>query len=116
MTEARLAWQDDLAAAGQLTPEIVEDILAVHGDRGGRAIDAVTEGRIKAYRDFTVVVGHEDEYIVEGRACTCHDATFNLDTSDPTQRCWHALAVIIAKAIGRVDEHDMWYSDVRDFL
>lgn len=116
MSDQRIAWQDALEREGQLTPAIVEDILAVHGDRGGRAIDAVTEGRVKQYRDFTVVVGHEDEYVVEGRACTCHDATFNLDTSDPSQRCWHSLAVTIAQAIDEIDTHDMWYSDVRDFL
>lgn len=116
MADARPDWETSLEAAGTMTPEVVEAILEIHGDRGRRAIDAVSEGRVKGYREFAVVVGHEDEYVVEGRACTCLDATYNLDTSDPTQRCWHALAVRIAKAIDAVEEYDMWYSDVREFL
>lgn len=116
MRERRADWERSLEASGAVTPEIVDDILAIHGDRGRRAIDAVSEGRVKGYREFTVVVGTEDEYVVDGRACTCLDAAYNLDTSDPTQRCWHAIAVRIAQAIDAVDTHDMWYSDVRDFL
>jgi len=109
-------WQADLAEAGELAPPIVESILAVHGDRGQRAIEAVHEGRVKAYRDFVVVVGHEDEYVVEDGACTCRDHEYNLDHEDPTQRCWHVLAVAIADRTDAVDRHDMWYSEVRDFL
>ncbi|MFB6107120.1 MAG: hypothetical protein ABEJ70_09130 [Halobacteriaceae archaeon] len=109
-------WRDALAAAGELTGPIVERILAVHGDRGRRAIEAVSEERVKAYRDFTVVVGHGDEYVVEDGACTCKDAAHNLDPTDPDQRCWHAIAVDIAERVGAVDHHDMWYSEVRDFL
>lgn len=111
-----LNWQHALEEAGELTPEITETILDVHGDRGQRAIEAVTESRVKSYRDFTVVVGHGDEYIVEDAGCTCEDATYNLDDDDPTDLCWHAIAVAIAERIGAVDHHDMWYADVRDFL
>ena len=109
-------WREALADAGTLTPEIVETILGVHGDRGKRAIEAVTERRVKGYRDFTVVVGHEDEYIVEDGECTCKDSEYNLDPADPTQRCWHAIAVDIAERVDAVDHHDMWYADVREFL
>jgi len=109
-------WQTALADAGELTPGIVRTILDVHGDRGRRAIDAVTERRVKGYKDFTVVVGHDDEYIVEGGECTCKDSEYNLDPADPTQRCWHAIAVDIAEHLDVVDHHDMWYSDVREFL
>jgi predicted nucleic acid-binding Zn finger protein len=109
-------WEYDLAAAGELTPALVDRLISLHGDRGQRAIEAVGEGRVKEYRDFTVVVGHEDEYVVEEDACTCKDAEYNLDPNDPEQLCWHAIAVRIARAIGETDEHDMWYSDVRDFL
>ncbi len=116
MSVSSTDWASALAAAGELSPEHVSAILDVHGDRGQRAVEAVTEGRVKRYRDFTVVVGHGDEYLVEGRACTCYDAMYNLDTSDPTQRCWHAIAVKIADAIDAVEEHDMWYSDVHEFL
>jgi predicted nucleic acid-binding Zn finger protein len=109
-------WEQALADAGELTPEIVEQIIAVHGDRGQRALDAVGERRVKEYRDFTVVVGHEEEYVVEGDGCTCKDAEYNLDPTDPEQLCWHAIAVRIARALDVTDEHDMWYSDVTEFL
>lgn len=109
-------WRRLLAEASELTPEAVEAILAAHDDRGSRAIDAVGEGRVKEYQDFTVVVGHSDEYVVEDGACTCKDATYNLDPEDPTALCWHALAADIARAVGAVEHHDMYYSEVRDFI
>lgn len=116
VVEDPLPWESALARAGELRPAIVDRILSIHGDRGARAIDAVVEGRVKGYNDFIVVVGHGDEYLVEGRACTCKDAAYNLDANDPTQLCWHALAGRMAIAIDAVDVHDMWYSDVREFL
>ncbi|AOW81057.1 zinc finger SWIM domain protein [Halodesulfurarchaeum formicicum] len=109
-------WRAALAETGELTPEITSAILDAHGDRGKRAIEAVTESRVKAYRDFTVVVGHGDEYIVEDDGCTCEDATYNLDEEDPAALCWHAIAVAIAERIDAVDHHDMWYADVREFV
>ncbi len=109
-------WRAALTAAGELQPEIVTRILSIHGDRGQRAIEAVSERRVKRYRDFTVVVGYDEEYVVEDGGCTCKDSQYNLDSADPTQRCWHALAVEIAERIDAVDDHDMWYSDVREFI
>lgn len=109
-------WRSTLETAGELTSPAVDDIIASHGDRGRRAIEAVGERRVKGYRDFTVVVGYGDEYVVEDGGCTCEDSRYNLDTEDPTALCWHALAVAIAEPIDAVDEHDMWYSDVREFL
>jgi len=109
-------WLEELRQAGRLTPSAVEEIGAIHGERGLTAIEAVSDGRVKQYQDFTVVVGHDDEYIIEGGACTCKDSQYNLDRTDPSQRCWHVLAVEIAEAIDAVDHHEMWYSDVREFL
>jgi len=109
-------WQRTLAETGELSGEVAQAILSVHGDRGARAIEAVSESRVKQYRDFTVVVGHADEYVVEDGGCTCADSEYNLDAEDPTQQCWHALAVEIARRIDAVDHHDMWYSEVREFL
>ncbi|SIR49422.1 hypothetical protein SAMN05421858_2495 [Haladaptatus litoreus] len=108
-------WQADLDDVESLTPEIVNRILKLHDDRGMQAIEAVSEKRVKRYRDFVVVVGFEDEYIVEG-GCTCRDSEYNLDSDDPTELCWHVLAAKIARRIDAMDEHDMWYSDVREFL
>lgn len=109
-------WEQRLETAGELTPEAVDSIISLHGDRGKRAIDAVGENRVKEYRDFLVVVGREDEYIVEADSCTCKDAEYNLDTADPEQLCWHAIAVRIARALDAAEEHDMWYADVHEFL
>jgi len=110
-------WQAALEEAGELTPAIVGDISQVHGDRGVRAIEAVGENRVKAYRDFTIVVGYDDEYIVEDGGCTCKDSEYNLDADDPT-RSAGTLA-------GRRDRSSsrprrlpryMWYSEVRELL
>lgn len=109
-------WEAMLESAGELTPDAVDRIISVHGDRGNRAMDAVAEERVKEYRDFMVVVGREDEYVIENDSCNCKDAAYNLDPEDPDELCWHAIAVRIARALDRTDEHDMWYSDVRDFL
>lgn len=116
MTDPVAEWQAALAETGELSASIVDRIVSVHDDRGARAIEAVSEERVKQYRDFTVVVGHADEYVVEGGGCTCKDAEYNLDSADPAQLCWHVLAVEIARRIDAVDHHDMWYSDVREFL
>jgi len=109
-------WERLLDSAGELTPEAVEQITETHDDRGQQAIEAVGERRVKQYRDFTVVVGHTEEYVVEQDSCTCKDAEYNLDSTDPEQLCWHAIAVRIARAIDATDDHDMWYSDVHEFL
>jgi predicted nucleic acid-binding Zn finger protein len=109
-------WTDALAEAGELTPEIVDRIIEAHGTRGRRAIEAVGERRVKEYRDFTVVVGHSEEYVVEDGACTCEDSQYNLDADDPEELCWHVIATEIAPPIDAVDHHDMWYSDVREFI
>ncbi|SEO55798.1 hypothetical protein SAMN04487948_103221 [Halogranum amylolyticum] len=109
-------WRAALEDAGRLTASVAETIVSIHGDRGLRAIEAVAEHRVKQYRDFTVVVGYDDEYVVEDGGCTCKDSSYNLDPEDPDQRCWHVLAVDIAEALDEVDHHDMWYSEVREFL
>jgi predicted nucleic acid-binding Zn finger protein len=109
-------WRAALEDADELTPEVVETLTDVHGSRGVRAVEAVAEGRVKQYNDFTVVVGHEEEYIVEDEGCTCKDAEYNLDAEDPDQLCWHALAVAVAVAIDAVDDHDMFYAEVREFI
>ncbi len=108
-------WRAALSETGELSPPIVQAIVDAHGDRGVTAIEAVSERRVKRYRDFDVVVGYDDEYVVEGRGCTCKDTIYNLDP-DEGERCWHVLAVDVAEALGELDHHDMWYSDVREFL
>ncbi|MDS0295814.1 metal-binding protein [Halogeometricum luteum] len=95
---------------------MVDSLVDLHGSRGVRAVEAVSEGRVKRYRDFTVVVGYAEEYVVEDGGCTCKDSSYNLDPAEADQRCWHVLAAAVAERIGEVDHHDMWYSDVREFI
>jgi len=109
-------WEGLLEAAGELTGEAADRIIATHGDRGARAIEAVGERRVKGYRDFTVVVGHSEEYVVEDGTCDCEDSRYNLDPDAPDQLCWHVIAAKIAARIGEIEDHDMWYSEVREFL
>ncbi len=109
-------WRTALDNTGELDSDIVECIIDAHGDRGVRAIEAVAERRVKQYLDFTVVVGHTDEYVVEDGGCTCKDSSYNLEPADPDQHCWHVLATEIASRVGALDHHEMWYSEVREFL
>ncbi len=108
-------WLDELEERGRLTGKVTDMVLKDHGARGSRAIDAVSEGRIKEYKDFVVVVGKGDEYIIEGRSCTCEDYEYNLDVEEG-ELCWHVIAYLIADATDEIDEHDMWYSEVRDLI
>jgi predicted nucleic acid-binding Zn finger protein len=88
-----------------LTHELREEIIRIYGERGRKALQAIDEKRIKKYRDFFIVVGTSDEYIVDEDFCTCRDFIFRKG------RCWHELAVRIAVAIGSFDEIDLWYQD-----
>ena len=109
-------WESELEATGELTSDAADAIVAAHGDRGVRAIEAVGERRVKRYRDFTVVVGHSGEHVVENGGCECEDSHYNLDPEDPTELCWHVIAAKVARRVDAVDHHDMWYSEVREFL
>jgi predicted nucleic acid-binding Zn finger protein len=109
-------WETALEDAGELTSGAVDRIIATHGDRGVKAVEAVGERRIKEYRDFTVVVGHSEEHVVENETCECEDSRYNLDPDDPSELCWHVIATKIARRIDALDYHDMWYSEVREFL
>ena len=89
-----------------LSPGMRCDIIAAHGARGRKALKAIDENRVKKYRDFFVVVGTNDEYIVDGDFCTCPDVVFR------GGKCWHIIAVAIAEATGRYERIDLWYQDI----
>ena len=97
------------------TSTYVEALLQKNGTRGEKALEAIQEDRVKQYRDFTVVVGYNDEYIVEDGMCTCKGSEYTIK-SDTNKKCWHLLAVDLAERTGSIDYHDMWYSEVRDLL
>lgn len=90
---------------GQLTPALREEIVRIFGDRGRKALRAIDEHRIKRYRDFFVVVGTSDEYIVEDEFCTCPVYFYR------GGGCWHVLAVKIASLTGDYEQYDLWYQD-----
>src|SRR5699024_1144657 len=102
--------------AGELDPSSTERNSDAHGDRRVRAIEAVAERCVKQYREFPLAVGHADGYVADDGGRTCKDSAHNHDANDDNQRCWHVLAAAIARRVGALDHHDMWYSDVREFL
>jgi predicted nucleic acid-binding Zn finger protein len=82
-----------------------------YGNRGNKGLEIAEEMRVKRYRDFYVVVGETDEYIVEETLCTCKDFLFT--ASRNLTKCSHMIAVEIAEQEGLVDVIDAWYQDVR---
>ena len=88
-----------------------QQIEREYGNRGKKGLEIAEEGRVKHYKDFYVVVGEADEYIVEDAACTCKDFLFN--PSRNIMKCSHMIAVEIAKQKGLVDFVNAWYQDVR---
>jgi predicted nucleic acid-binding Zn finger protein len=89
----------------RLSPEIRRLIGERCGQRGGKALEIVDEGRVKRYLDFFVVVGSSDEYVVEEEFCTCSDALFRRG------ECSHVIAVRIAALTGQYEEFPLWYQD-----
>ena len=100
---------DGLATGGSLSDEVERRIVREHGKRGQQAIDLVRAGRVKRYRDFFVVEGKGDRYVVEGGFCTCRDYLYRLSRNGG--QCYHILAVRIAEATGKYERVDEWYSD-----
>ncbi len=98
--------EDTQGSVDLLSPERRNEIIASHGARGRKALKAIDENRIKKYRDFFVVVGIHDEYVVDGDFCTCPDVVFR------GGRCWHIIAVEIADATGLYEHIDLWYQDI----
>ena len=88
-----------------------QQIELEYGNRGKKGLEIAKEGRVKHYKDFYVVVGEADEYIVEAAVCTCKDFLFN--ASRNFVKCSHMIAVEIAKKKGLVDAINAWYQDVR---
>lgn len=90
------------------------ELIKQHGQRAAKALNIARERRVKRYRDFDIVVGHNDEYIVEGKSCTCNDFLYAL--SSKGKKCSHIIAIEIADTEDLVDNIDSWYQDVRELL
>lgn len=97
-----------------LTDAVERLIELEYGNRGKKGLEIATEKRVKRYKDFYVVVGETDEYIVEDAFCTCRDFLFK--ASRNVAKCSHMIAVHIAEQEGLVDVIDAWYQDVRELL
>jgi predicted nucleic acid-binding Zn finger protein len=100
---------DVLQTSGSLSEELEQRIIREYGNRGRKAIDLVRAGRVRKYRDFFVVEGKADLYVVEGDFCTCQDYLYRLSRNGGL--CYHSLAVRIAMATGQYQTIDEWYSD-----
>jgi len=94
-----------LEEQGELTADIREEIVRRYGDRGQKALAIVAEHRVKRYLDFFVVVGVQDEYVVEDQFCTCRDYQFR------GTECAHIVAVEIARRTGAFESYEIWYQD-----
>jgi len=88
-----------------LTPRLREELLRIYGERGKKAIEAIDSGRVMQYRDFVVVAGKSDQYIVEDDFCTCHDHLYRRGL------CWHLLAVRLAATAGGFRQVAEWYQE-----
>jgi predicted nucleic acid-binding Zn finger protein len=77
-----------------LTARLREELLRIYGERGRKALDAIDSGRVMHYRDFVVVAGSSDQYVVEDDFCTCQDFLYRRGP------CWHLLAVRLATITG----------------
>jgi predicted nucleic acid-binding Zn finger protein len=93
---------------GRLTEEGRRSLLHAYQERGEKAILAAEHGNVKKYRNFWVVVGRTDEYIVEDGFCTCEDFLYR------GGECWHSIAVKIAKICRLYEEFDLWYTQKPD--
>ena len=89
----------------------LQQIELEYGNRGKKGLEIVNERRVKQYKDYFVVVGESDEYIVEDEFCTCKDFLFSSPKNDA--KCSHMIAVEVAKQKDIIDAVDAWYQDVR---
>ncbi len=97
-------WQH-LSERKVLDSAMREEIEAVFGSRGKKALAAIDGAKIKKYLDFFVVEGKTARYIVDEDFCTCGDFMYRGRT------CWHLLAVRIAEITGTFETVDSWYQD-----
>jgi len=91
---------------GSSADEVTAEVCRLYGDKGEKAVFAAKNGKIIQYRDFCVVIGTSDTYVVDEEFCTCSDFTYR------GLQCWHILAYRTAKALGTIVQRDEWYQDL----
>ncbi|WFN34913.1 SWIM zinc finger family protein [Methanogenium sp. S4BF] len=91
---------------GSDAEEVTAEVCRLYGAKGEKAVLAAKNGRVIQYRDFCVVIGTTDTYVVDEDFCTCGDFTYR------GLQCWHILAFRTAKALGTIALRDEWYQDL----
>jgi len=94
-------------AAGKLSGENLNQLYELFGQRFTKALDAVTEGRVKKYmfkpsgRVVWIVVGRERDYLImpEAEFCTCDDFYFRV-LDKKVHMCYHLLTQKLAQNLG----------------
>jgi len=94
-------------AAGKLSGDNLNQLYELFGQRFTKALDAVTEGRVKKYvfkpsgRIVWIVVGRERDYLImpEAEFCTCDDFYFRV-LDKKVHMCYHLLTQKIAQNLG----------------
>lgn len=104
---------------GKLSGDNLNDLYELFGQRFTKALDAVTEGRVKKYsfkpsgRVVWIVVGRERDYLImpEAEFCTCDDFYFRV-LDKKVHMCYHLLTQKLAQNLGwykTYEENDECY-------
>jgi predicted nucleic acid-binding Zn finger protein len=105
--------------AGKLSGENLTALYELFGARFTKALDALTEGRVKKYifspsgRIVWIVVGRERDYLImpEAEFCTCDDFYFRV-LDKKVHMCYHLLTQKISQNLGwfeKIEENDECY-------
>ncbi|MDR0372207.1 MAG: hypothetical protein LBI79_01390 [Nitrososphaerota archaeon] len=110
--------------AGKLSGDNLTVLYELFGQRFTKALDAVTEGRVKKYtfkpssRVVWIVVGRERDYLImpEAEFCTCDDFYFRV-MDRKVHMCYHLLTQKLAQNLGwfvAFEESDDCYNMLMD--
>jgi predicted nucleic acid-binding Zn finger protein len=108
-----------IRAEGTLSTNHVNALVTKFGQRVNKALEALSESRIKKYvfqpsgRIVWIVVGKERDYLVmpAGGYCSCDDFYYQFDHGHV---CYHMIAQKLAESVGRFDlfEDDDTFYDI----
>ncbi|HKZ93278.1 MAG TPA: hypothetical protein VJ249_01690 [Candidatus Bathyarchaeia archaeon] len=98
----------DVRLEGTVSNIHVNTLITTFGQRVNKALEALSESRIKKYvfqpsgRIVWIVVGKERDYLVMPAAeyCSCDDFYFQFDHG---HICYHIIAQKLAESLGRFD-------------
>ena len=107
--------------------EAIKAMVSMYGGRAKRALEAVSQGKVKKYT-FTpskdviwCVVGREREYLIIPYCyCSCEDHLMSVVVNRSIPFCYHILAVLIAQVTGEykevIEEDAMYHKILRELL